>query len=424
MNLSGIEINELKEDKKAGRTYIKMTATTIHERGQWNKRGMTWLEEYVNDNIESLIGAPFVVSWAIDKEIPSDHGTLSYDEDGKCVFYDSDTVGSIQKAYVEELEIDGRKGKKLVCEGYLYEQRYPLFVKWLKEQIKDNEHIKGSVEVNGKGGAKEIIYESGNGHNPDGTWEIGRIPRIFDFSALAILYMIPPADDGSEIVEINSLQKQLSTENNKTTVDTVAVNSVDIDNDKNENNNNKEDFIMTEQEINALKEQLAEKEKELNACKEELNALKDKVEKTEANVTEINSLLVEANKLVESQTNQIAELNSELEPLRQMEEQIKQDKAQAEVNAYFEKIKEEDGFSEAEINSLSEEFVEKCDLEGLKAKETELAMKKFREMMQLNKANTEINSVSDSNLFFSTKVEVNETVEANSTIEDGADLFK
>jgi hypothetical protein len=115
-----IELNESLEDKKAGRTQITMTALTIHQRGEWNRRGMTWLEEYVQANIESIIGAPYVVRFIDDdKTIPSDHGTLTYDVNGNCQFLDSDTVGSIQKAWVQEVEVDGVISKKLITTGYL-----------------------------------------------------------------------------------------------------------------------------------------------------------------------------------------------------------------------------------------------------------------------------------------------------------------
>lgn len=411
-----IEINELKEDKKRGRLNITITALSIHERGEWNKRGMTWLEEYVNANIESAIGMPIVVSWLIDKEIPSDHGTYDFDEEGNRIFYDSDTVGSVQEAFIEEVEIEGIKGKKMVCKGYIYSQRYPKFCKWLKTQVAESEHVKGSVEADGKGDSKEIIYEHGNGHNPDGTWEMGRIPVVFDFTGLCILcpHVVKPADDGSEVIEINSLNNH-------------SEKSDDI-----QNANKKEDSKMTEintdsvvelnnkiveqaTEINELKRRINEKDAELNKCKEEINACKTKEE-------ELNSLLVEANKSVESQKTQIAELNSEIEPLRKMKEDADATAAKAEINSYFESIKNENGFSEAELNSLKVEYVDKCDLAGLKTKEQELCVNKFKEMRRVASVSAELNSnEEEENLFFSTKVD---NVEINNVDEDGSDLFK
>lgn len=434
---NNIEINELKEDRKRGRLNITATALSIHERGQWNKRGMTWIEEYVQDNIESAIGMPIVVSWLVDKEIPSDHGMYGFDEEGNRIFYDSDTVGYVEKAWIQEVTIDGIPGKKLICKGYIFSQRYPKFCKWLKNHKNNNERVKGSVEVDGKGDSKDIIYESGNGHNPDGSWEIGRICKIFDFTGLAILSEIcSPADDGSEVIEVNSLK----TKKENHSVDTDDINNkskkeegkmAEINTESVVELNNK--IVEQAAEINELKRQINEKDAEINRCKEELNSSKEKeVElnkcKEELNASkekesELNSLLVEANKSVEAQKTQIAELNSEIEPLRQMKKEADENAAKAEINSYFETIKNENGFSEAELNSLKTEYVDKCDLEGLKAKETELCVNKFKEMKKLDSVNAELNSNdTDSSLFFSTK-QVEAEVEINS-VDDGSELFR
>ena len=173
-------------------------------------------------------------------------------------------------------------------------------------------------------------------------------------------------------------------------------------------------------EINELKSQIDAKEVELTECKKELEDCKAELNSSKEKEAELNELLVEANKSVEANKTEIAELNSELEPLREMKNRIEAEKAQAEVNAYFETIKKENGFSEAELNSLKEEFVDKCDLAGLKAKETELCVARFKEMKKADKVDAEINSAeTDNNLFFSTKVEI---IEANAA-DDGSDLF-
>lgn len=427
-----IEINELKEDRKRGRLNITITALSIHNRGEWNKRGMTWLEKYVKDNLNSAIGMPIVVSWLVDKEIPSDHGTYDFDEEGNRIFYDSDTVGSVQDAWIQDVEIDGIKGKKLVCKGYIYSQRYPKFCKWLKSQVEISEHVKGSVEADGKGDSRDIIYETGDGHNADGSWEMGRIPKIFDFTGLCILcpHVVKPADDGSEVIEINSLNHSGKTVDIKTNnlkeesemaevnTDSVVELNNKIVNQATEINELQRQINEKDAELNKYKEELnvlKEKESELNACKEELNALKEKE-------TELNSLLVEANKSVESQKTQLAELNSEIEPLRQLKSDVEHEKVKAEINSYYENIVKENGFSEAELNSLKTDYVEKCDLTGLKEKEANLCINKFKELRKMEKVNAELNSSEDSScdLFFSTK---SDNAELNNSVDDGSDLF-
>lgn len=427
-----IEINELKEDRKRGRLNITITALSIHNRGEWNKRGMTWIEEYVQDNLKSAIGMPIVVSWLVDKEIPSDHGTYDFDDEGNRIFYDSDTVGSVQDAWIQDVEIDGIDGKKLVCKGYIYSQRYSKFCKWLKSQVEISEHVKGSVEADGKGDSKDIIYETGNGHNADGSWEMGRIPKVFDFTGLCILcpHVVRPADDGSEVIEINSMSQSGKTVDIKTNNQKEESEMAEVNTDSVVELNNK--IVSQATEINELQHQINEKDTELNKCKEELNTIKEKESelnacKEELNAlkekeAELNSLLVEANKSVESQKIQLAELNSEVEPLRQMKNEVEQEKVKAEINSYYQNIVKENGFSEAELNSLKTDYVEKCDLAGLKEKETELCINKFKELRKMEKINAELNSSEDNScdLFFSTK---SDNAELNNSVDDGSDLF-
>lgn len=437
-----LEMCQIKENRRAGRTEIIMTGLTVNNRGEWNKRGMTWLENYVNDNIESAKTIPFVVSFIDnEKSIPSGHGTLSYDEDGNCQFLDSEVVGSVEDAFIESVEVDGEIKKRLVLKGVLYKQRYPNFVKYLKKQIKEGINIKGSIEANGKGDSKKILYETGDGKNPDGTWQIGRVPTIFDFSGCAILLpdVVEPADDGSEIIELN------------TTTDTsTQINHVDdiyINEDKEDFSVMEDEIKQLQEEVNSLKTKLEEKDVEVNslkeeiaACKqtEEINSLKTKLDENQASMStlteelntlkakeeELNSAIVTATKQVETKDAIIAELNSELEPLRVMKAEIEKNQLKSEVDTYFKQIKEENGFDESELNEL-QPFADGLDLTGLKAKETELCVKKFKELKKTQLATSETNSLTEvqSDLFFSTKPE--QVVETNSKerTEDGSCYF-
>lgn len=202
-----IEICEMPEGELAGRTKIKMSALEVYSDANYhNANGITWLKQYIEDNIASAIGMPFVVSW-LDEElqIPSDHGTMSVDDEGNIEF-DGVAVGSVQDAKIGIVNIDGIDKDALICEGFLYNQRYPLFVDWLKESLKNGENIKGSIEINGKGTNKNIVYLDGS-INEDGTLKMGRIPTEFDFSGLAILYMCQPSDNTSQVIEINNNQE-------------------------------------------------------------------------------------------------------------------------------------------------------------------------------------------------------------------------
>jgi len=211
-----IEICEMSEEDVAGRAKIRMSSHFIHpEAGKWNKNGITWLEQYTQDNIKSAIGMNYVVSWADEEnQIPSGHGEMSFDEDGN-VKFEGVVVGSVLDAYVCDVEIDGQIKKVMMTEGYINSQRYSLFVKWLKEEIK-NGKVYGSIEINGKGKSKNIVYLDGN-KNIDGTLKMGRCPTVFDFSGLAILSSLEnQADDDSIVFEVNSKQDDLDINNNPT----------------------------------------------------------------------------------------------------------------------------------------------------------------------------------------------------------------
>ena len=435
---------ETDEEVKAGRVKITMSAYEIHDTGiysQHNKRGLHWEEEYTKNNMESAVGAPFVVRFIDDnRSFISDHGRMENDiEDGTIIFPDSDTVGHIEKVWIEDKEIDGRLRKVLMVSGVIYDQRYHELVKYLRTALASGGRIKGSVEICGKGKSPQIVYEHGLGsHDAEGNLIVPRTPVQYDISALAILSdFVPPADDGSQVIEINSMKNpksQNSKQNNKNkkeestmaeiNTETVIELNTKVATQAAEINNLQHQINEKDTELNKCKEELNNCKEELNACKkkeEELNKCKEELNNSKEKETELNSLLVEANKTVESQKTQIAELNSEIEPLRQMKADVDSKTAQAEINAYFETIKKENGFSEAELNSLKTDFVDKGDLAGLKAKETELCVNKFKELKKIDATNVEINSTNNNgNLFFSTKA----NAELNNDVDDGSELFR
>ena len=414
--MNAIEICEQdNEDIKNGRVKVKISALEIHnpnDLNSHNKNGIKWLTQYVENNIKSAIGMPYVCSFIDDdKTYPSDHGTLTHDENGNAVFENSEVVGYVDKVYIEDVEFNGELKTVMQTEGYLYYQRFPNLVKFLREMKADGNKIDSSIEINGKDGNKQIVYLDGD-KNPDGTKKVNRIPVEFSFTGLAILYLVPPGDEYAQLLEINTINNQ-STDNK----------SDDIEQEQ--ENNSKEDKAKMDElnvkiaELNAkiaeLNTAISEKDAEINKCKEELNASITKE-------TELNALLVDVNKSVESQKTQITELNTEIEPLRQMRNEADKAKAQTEVNSYFETVKAENGFTEVELNSLKSDYVDKCDLEGLKKKEEEICINKFKEMRKATVATAELNTNTDAvdTLFFSTKIE---TVETNSA-EDGSELFK
>ena len=133
-----------------GRRRIK---TALHEiypyENQWNLNGITYLEEYTRKNADSIIGMPFCATFLDDeKEIPYDHGMTG--QDGSMpLFENSEQVGTADGWEIADIEVDGELKKVCLASGYINQQRYPNFVKWLETQKELNIPVFGSVEFVG-----------------------------------------------------------------------------------------------------------------------------------------------------------------------------------------------------------------------------------------------------------------------------------
>jgi hypothetical protein len=171
-------------------------------------------------------------------------------------------------------------------------------------------------------------------------------------------------------------------------------------------NTNMEELIREkDKKIEELTNQLSE----VNAKNSELTS---KVEELDGKVNELNSTLVEVNKTLEDTKKEKEGLTTEVNSLKEYKENKESEIKKAEVNTYFETEIPKNGFEEAEINTLKE-YVEKCDLEGLKKAEADLIVKKFKEIKK--DISTETNSKKD-NLFFNTKEEKIDDVEAGKAL--------
>ena len=368
----------MSDTKKAGRAIIKMSALKICEKDNfddYNKNGLHWEEEYCTDNIESAIGMDYVVSF-IDEEsqIPSGHGDMTFDDDGNIVFENSVSVGHVEEAYIEDVEIDGVMQKLLVTKGYINTQRYNRFYEWLKSEV-ENGRVCGSIEINGKGDNPKIKYLNDKQYNEDGSLYFGRTPQIFDFSGLAILCkeIEAPADDLSVVIECNT--------NQNATDNPVS--------DKNE----KGDSIMNQEELN---NKIVELNTQLTGVTEKITELNSVVVEKDGKIAELNEVVVEANKCkeelnsqLETMAKELEECKSELQAYKEKEVQAKEEEKKAEVNSYMENEISKNGFTEAEINSFAE-LVEACDLDGIKRLESELCTAKFK--AEINAKKVEVDS--------------------------------
>ena len=163
-----------------------------------------------------------------------------------------------------------------------------------------------------------------------------------------------------------------------------------------------------------MDEKIVELSTQLAELNVKVSELSTKGEEKDATIAELNALLVAANKSIEELTAKRDELVVEVNGYKEEQAKVDAEKAKAEINAYFETEIPKNKFEDAEVESLKE-YVEKCDLAGLKNAEAQLIVKKFKATVAGTVVET--NAQEDvPNLFFSIKEEKLDDVEAGKSL--------
>ena len=174
-----------KEDKD-GRRRVKVILHEIYkDKSQHNKNGITWLEEYCKNNLDSVKGISITCEFINDERTEIlGHGETGI-VDGVPILENATMIGVLERGYIDDIVVDGESKRALIGEGYIDAMRYKNFVDVLEEKIKANETIFGSVEIIG-------LKENGNRIKYlNGYQEIGRIPTEYRYSGFAILGVMP-----------------------------------------------------------------------------------------------------------------------------------------------------------------------------------------------------------------------------------------
>lgn len=325
-----------KQTSKGGRVPIKIALLKIHEdEKETNKNGLHWKEEYVLNAIDSVKLMPICASFCDEtKSTPLDHGLTGeeIDNDGvrEPLFENSETVGCFESASIEDVNVNGNDIRALVANGFLYNQRYPNFVKWVR-QNKALGNVDSSIEIMGlETNDNKIVYEESE---PKDEF---RTPKEFVFSGTSIL-SVSPADDNAIVLEVAQKQE------------------------------NKEDKTLDEKE---LKELIQSTISETNSKNEELLA----------KITELNSTINEKDSVIAEKEEKIVELNATVEQVQKALDDLKKEhetywaerdalekelgalKAKArigELNTAIEGFSDEEKkYAESEINSFNEKPLE------------------------------------------------------------------
>lgn len=316
-----------KKTSKGGRVPIKIALLKIHEDStETNLNGIHWDEDYVLNAIESVKMMPICAEFCDEtKSTPLGHGLtgeeLTADGIKEPVFENSETVGVIESAEIEVVSINNVDTKVLTGKGFLYNQRYPNFVKWVRKNFALG-NVDTSIEIMGlDSNDNKIKYLE---ENPSDTF---RTPTDFVFSGTAIL-SVQPSDSNAVVLEV--AQKLNKEENIK--MDEKELKAL-IQNTISESNSKNDELTAKIEELNS---QLTEKDStisELNATVEQVQkALDDLKKEYETYWAERDALEKELGTL--KAQARIGELNTALADCKFTENELKY--AESEINAFKE----------------------------------------------------------------------------------------
>lgn len=268
------EINN-KQDKKTGYKRFKLILAEIYDKScivdetgtKYNDNGITWIDEYVENVKDTLIGSSVTVEFADDSKTDIlGHGETGQYKDGVPLLSNATTIGHFDKSYIDEVtDDDGETKKVFVGEGTLDYMRYSDCIDLLSEKLSNNETIYGSVEIVRTENNPALVYLYG-------YKDIGRIPTEFEFSGYALLGCgVQPSDHTASLLELN-----------------------------NKNNKNEEEIITMDEKILGMI---------TDSIKATISECNSKNEEFESKITELNSAL-------EIKTNENNDLSDKIEKLQ------------------------------------------------------------------------------------------------------------
>lgn len=287
---------------------------------KFNLNGITWIEQYCQNNIDSIKNMSVTVEFIDDDRIEIlGHGETGI-EDGIPVYNNATVVGHFTDGYITDMKFNEETLRVCVGEGYLDYMRYKPFVDSIEQRINDGETIFGSVEIMGKPeNDNKIVYL-------DGWKPEGRVILDFQYSGWAIL-SLKPADDKSTLVEINQ---------------------------------NKE--VKVDMDEKVLKDIIETTIKETNSRNDELSTtiteLNNIVAEKDGIITELNASIEQLQKALDGLK---ADMETYWEERRIIEEELAKAKVAQRLNELNEAIKdyseEEQKYAEAEINAFKEDAI-------------------------------------------------------------------
>lgn len=311
---------------------------------EYNKNGITWIKEYCEKALPSIVGMPLRCEFIDDDRTEilghGDTGII----DGIPIYEDAVTLGTCTKGYIDTINSDKGEIMAVIAEGEIDAQCYHNFVEKLDNDIKEGIYPSGSVEIMRTGENDSIIYKYG-------YKDYGRIPMVFDFSGYALLG-VEPADDSAKLIELNQNKEDVNTMTDLEIKALVTQTVTELSNQEVEINKCKEECEAKIAEANAKVEQIVAEKNEieatsaqiqaaLDALKAEKEALDKKWEELWAENDALKKALGEA-----KAKERIADLNNALSEFTDVEQNYAKEEIEAfnadpnscEINSIVDKI--------------------------------------------------------------------------------------
>lgn len=318
-----------KRATKGGRVAIKIALLKIHEdAAETNLNGIHWEETYVKNAMDSAKMMPICAEFCDnEKSTPMGHGLTGVvvNPSGirEPIFENSETVGVIENVSIETVSINNVDTKVLCGNGYLYNQRYPNFVKWVRNNFALG-NVDTSIEIMGLETNDNTIKYLEN--EPTDKF---RTPTEFVFSGTAIL-SVQPSDSNAIVLEV--AQKI-----------------------------NKEETIkMDEKELKDLiRSTIAETNSKNDELVKQISELNSQIEKKDNTISELNATVEQVQKALDDLKKEQETYWAEREAL---EHELGVLKAQERIGKLTTAISgfsdEEKKYAESEINAFQENPLE------------------------------------------------------------------
>ena len=318
--------------------------------GHWNENGITFIEEYASQNLESIKDMSMTCDFIdADKTIVSGHGETGEVTDDGLPTFEAEIIGHFTEGFIGEFDDNGTTSKAVFGKGVIDEMRHADFVAQIETNMANGIAPSGSIEILHPEDSDSIIYLNGK-------FEQGRVPVRYVHSGFSLVSN--PADKSSKMIELNNKQ-----ESEDETMDekTISLICDSVKNAVSETNSKNAEYEATISELNTSVADKDNQIAELNASVEELKkAIADMEVERDAWWAERDSLQKQLGEALAAQ--RLGELNSAIENFTDEQkayakdeiEAFKADPMNGEINSVTDKIYREIGKQSLEVAKVVE----------------------------------------------------------------------